>query len=148
MTDKGMARREGVLGAKYAAVSLIGFATDAVLLHFIIAAGLESAWARLISLAVAMQVTFLINGVTVFHRLERSRWLRQWASYMASNGFGNFCNYWIFVTLVSLHWPVVSQPMCALPVGAFVAWMMNYASTRFWVFGKVRRSSRGPPSVP
>jgi len=139
MTTYETTFQEGVLGLKYAGASLVGFAVDAALLHVLTGAGMEVAWARVISLTAAMQVTFLINGLHVFRSLERSRLPRQWVSYMLTNGFGNFCNYWIFVTLVSLHEPLVSEPLVALTIAAFVAWLMNYASTRFLVFGKLKR---------
>jgi putative flippase GtrA len=130
--------REGVLATKFAGVSLIGFAIDACLLHVGIAAGVAPAWARVISLFCAMQATFVINGLHVFRTLDRRRLPHQWARYMVANGFGNFCNYWIFVTLVSLHWPVVSSPLVALAAGSFAAWMINFTCTRFFVFGKAK----------
>jgi len=135
---RAAAFREGGLAVKFAGVSLIGFATDAVLLHIGIASGIEPAWSRVISLICAMQVTFIINGLGVFRSLDRKHWPRQWARYMLSNGFGNFCNYWIFVTLVSTHWRIVADPMVALCCGAFTAWMINYCGARFFVFGKVK----------
>jgi putative flippase GtrA len=121
---------------KYAGVSLIGFLTDAVLLHLGVALGLQPAWARLISLSVAMQVTFTINGLHVFRCLALTSLPRQWVSYMVTNAFGNFCNYWIFVSLVSTHWPVVSNHLFALAVGSLAAWVANYTSTRYLVFRK------------
>jgi putative flippase GtrA len=146
MARVGFLKREGVLGAKYAGVSLTGFGVDAVLLHLLMAASLEPAWARVVSLVCAMQVTFALNGRHVFRRLERASLPRQWWRYMLSNGFGNFCNYWIFVTLVSLHWRVVSLPIVAMSVGAFTAWVMNYAATRFWVFARGRGRVSPSPS--
>jgi putative flippase GtrA len=125
------------LAVKFAAVSLLGFAVDAGLLQLGTTLGLQAAWARLISLICAMQVTFAINSMHVFR--ERDRDLpQQWTRYMLSNGFGNFCNYWIFVTLVSLHWAIASNHLVALCCAAFVAWMMNFASARFWVFRRRR----------
>ena len=129
--------REGRLALKYTGVALIGFATDALLLHLGVELGIGPAWARLFSLVCAMQVTFVINGLHVFKCLDRARLPRQWAGYMVSNGFGNFCNYWIFVTMVSTHWPVVANPMFALAVASFTAWVINFASTRFFVFRAV-----------
>ncbi len=127
---------EARLAAKYTAVSLTGFVIDAALLQLGIHLGLQPAIARLISLVFAMQATFVINGLYVFRCLALSRLVGQWAGYMASNGVGNFCNYWIFVTLVSLHWPIVSAPLFALSVGAACAWAINYATTRWLVFGE------------
>jgi putative flippase GtrA len=131
--------RESVLGLKYAGASLVGFATDVILLHLVMAIGLEPAWARVISLLAAMQVTFVINGLHVFRRLRLRRLPVQWVRYMLSNGLGNLANYWIFVTLVSLHWRWISLPLTAMSIGALLAWVVNYASTRFWVFARARR---------
>jgi putative flippase GtrA len=136
---------EARLAAKFAGVSLLGFVTDALVLHVGTSAGLEAAWARVISLASAMQVTFLINALVVFKSHDRSAWPRQWLRYMASNGFGNFCNYWIFVTLVSLRWRIVSDHMVALSAGAFCAWMMNFACARFLVFRTAGDLAPAPP---
>jgi putative flippase GtrA len=141
------AAAEGRLALKFVGVSLVGFAIDAMLLHLGVAAGLSAAWARLISLACAMQVTFVLNGMQVFRTFNRAAWSGQWGRYMLSNGFGNFCNYWIFVTLVSTHWPIASNRMFALAVGAFCAWIMNFASARFFVFGRARLA-RARPAKP
>jgi putative flippase GtrA len=141
--DRPPAAGEGSLAIKFAGVSLIGFATDAVVLHLAIMAGLEPAWARVISLTCAMQVTFVINGFQVFKALDRRRWPRQWLRYMLAGGIGNFCNYWIFVTLVSTHWRIIASPLFALAVSSFVAWIINFAGARYFVFGK----ARGPLSA-
>ena len=134
---------EARLAVKFMCVSMVGFATDALLLHLGILSGMAPAWARLISLAVAMQVTFVINARMVFRAHDSSEWPRQWVSYMLTNGFGNFCNYWIFVALVSTHWHILSNHFVALSTGAFCAWVMNFASARFLVFGR-RRWTRSP----
>lgn len=142
------AAKEGRLVGKYVGVSLIGFVTDASLLHVGVALGLSPAWARLISLFCAMQLTFVLNGLHVFRGLDRKRLPRQWLSYMVSNGFGNFCNYWIFVTMVSTHWPVVSNHLAAIGAGSLTAWVINYTSTRFFVFRKVKAAVAGDTPPP
>jgi putative flippase GtrA len=125
---------EARLAAKFGGVGLFGFMVDAMLLHAGLWFGLEPAWARAISLVCAMHATFLINGLFVFRCLERRKLARQWLSYLLANGFGNFCNYWIFVTLVSLHWRVVGAPLFALTVGSICAWAINFGGTRLLVF--------------
>jgi putative flippase GtrA len=110
---------------------------------------LGPAWARLISLSLAMQVTFAINRTHVFRFRGREGLPRQWCAYMATNGIGNFCNYWIFVTLSSLHGRMVSEPFVALPISAFAAYMINYAGARLVVFGRQRlRHRRSARAVP
>jgi len=127
---------ERALAARHAAVSLVGFAVDAAVLRGAIALGLEPAWARVASLALAMHVTFLANGCFVFRCLRRDRGLlRQWFAYLLANAFGNLCNYWIFVTLVSLHRPWLSRPIVALACASLTAWGINYAGARLLVFG-------------
>lgn len=134
---------EGGLALKYTAVSLVGFAVDAVSLKLGLAAGLEPAWARVISLTLAMHTTFLLNGLHVFGALKPGRTaVRQWATYMATNGFGNLVNYWVFVTLVSTHWRVVASPAFAMCAGSAAAWTINYACTRHLVFGPMARLLR------
>jgi putative flippase GtrA len=110
-----------------------------LLLHLAVRLGLEPAWARLISLTCAMQVTFVLNCLHVF-RGERRRWGHQWLRYMMSGGVGNFCNYWIFVTLVSTHWPIIAHPLFALCAGSFTAWVINFLAARFFVFGRASRA--------
>jgi putative flippase GtrA len=137
---------EAGLAAKFAAVGLIGFCIDAALLRGGLALHLSPAIARLVSLALAMQVTFTINRLHVFRCAGNEGVVRQWCAYMATNGFGNFCNYWIFVTLSSLHGHWVSQWFVALPVSAFSAYLINYAGVRLVVFGKGRITRR--PAAP
>ncbi len=137
-------RREAKLTVQYCAVSLIGFGVDLAVLHLMLWVGLTPAWARVVSLACAMHVTFVLNGVHVFRQLERRRWLGQWASYMACNGFGNVCNYWIFVSLVSTHWPVMSNPTFGVAAGSVCAWAINFTATRFVVFRRRPSPSASP----
>ena len=134
------ARAECVLAARHAAVSLVGFLVDYAVLHGMMRWGLEPAWARVVSLACAIHATFLLNGIYVFRCLRADRSLvRRWAAYLASNAFGNLCNYWIFVTLVSLHHAVLSRPGVALALASMSAWGINYGAARLLVFGDALR---------
>ena len=138
MTDFRTAKWEAGMALKFGAVGLLGLAVDALLLRIGLEFGLGAATARVISLFCAMQVTFLVNGLHVFRCLERTQWPKQWLGYMTANGFGNLCNYWIFLTLVSTHWPLVSDRYVALVSGSFAAYLINYGATRLLVFGKGR----------
>ncbi|MDB5483199.1 MAG: GtrA-like protein [Caulobacteraceae bacterium] len=129
------------LPLKFTFVSALGFAADATVLHLLMEAGATPAWARVVSLLCAMQVTFLVNGLLVFRCLDRARPWRQWAAYMLAHGLGNFCNYWIFVTLVSAHRSPLSAPLAALAVSSVLAWAINYAGARYFVFRKTREIS-------
>lgn len=125
--------------AKFSGVALIGFAVSAAVLHLGLEAGLRPWAARLVALFFAMNLTFLVNGRFVFRALTRERFLRQWAAYTANSAFGNFCNYWVFVTLESTHRPVIGNPYVALLAGSLVAWAINFTGARFLVFGGAAR---------
>jgi putative flippase GtrA len=116
----------------------VGFATDYLVLRLGTGLGLSPAVARIVSLLCAMQVTFTINGLFVFRCLSWRKLPRQWGAYLATNGFGNVCNYWIFVTLISLHSSIWSDHLLALGVSSFFAWMINYLGTRFIAFRTAR----------
>jgi putative flippase GtrA len=137
------------MAVRFAGVGLLGFAVDALLLRLGLQIGLTAAAARLVSLFCAMQLTFAVNGTLVFRCLTVRKLAGQWAGYMVANGFGNLCNYWIFLTLVSSHWPVIASPYVALVVGSIAAYLINYAGTRLLVFGKGRRAliKQGEQSV-
>ena len=111
-------RREAPLALKFGAVGCLGFVTDAVVLKLGLAAGLTPAAARLLSLFLAMQVTFTVNGLLVFRCLEAAKLPRQWAGYMGSNGLGNLCNYLIFLGLVHSSLPLLSGKFEALAIGS------------------------------
>lgn len=129
-------KAEVVLAAKHVVVSVVGFAIDFVVLHLGIRYGLEPAWARVLSLGIAVNVTFGINRIFVFREFGPDRRIgRQWISYLISGAFGNLCNYWLFVTLVSLHHPRVSSPAVAICISAAAAWIANYSGARLFVFG-------------
>ncbi len=113
--------REVRLALAFGGVGLVGFCVDAALLHLGLDVGAAAWAARIVSLFFAMQATFTINRLHVFRDLDRTRLVRQWTGYMLANGFGNFCNYWIFLTLVSTHWPLVSNHYAALAAGSLSA---------------------------
>jgi putative flippase GtrA len=136
------ARAEAPLATRYSLVACLGFVTDFCLLKLAGHMGLEPAWARVVSLTCAMQLTFWINGLFVFRCLTRKSWGGAWLGYMVTNGFGNFCNYWAFVTLVSLHNPILSNHLLDLVVGGLIAWMINYTCARYLIFG-VSRDGKG-----
>ena len=128
---------------KFTAVALIGFAVSAGILHLALEEGLRPWAARLIALLVAMHVTFFINGRFVFRALTRERFLAQWGAYVANSSVGNFCNYWVFVTLESTHRPIIGNPYLALLAGSATAWAINYTGARLVVFGAAGRRLAG-----
>jgi len=128
-------KSEGKLGALYSLTACLGFATDAAVLTVLTHLHMQPAFARIISLTLAMQATFWVNGLFVFRCITRKGWFGAWLGYMATNGVGNLCNYWTFVTLVSLKRPILSNHGLDLVIGGLVAWCINFACARFLIFG-------------
>jgi putative flippase GtrA len=122
------------LTLKYCAVSMCGLAINIAVLRLLTGWGLQPAYAQALSLLAAVQATFWLNGVFVFHCVTWRRWGRQWLAYMGASGFGLVCNSLIFNALLSLHRPVVSNQMFAVCAGAFAAWGVNYTAARLVVF--------------
>ena len=135
MMDKKEYGREAGFAFKFALAGLVGFAIDAGLLHWGLRSGLPPETARAFSIVAAMQVTFLINGLVIFHCLTWRNLARHWVAYMLTSGFGNFCSYMIFITLTSLHGNVLSKAWIAFPASTFAAYLINFAGARFLVFG-------------
>lgn len=135
MRHRTAAHQEGRLALGYTTAAWIGLATDGAALTLLEHMGLEPAWARVVSLAAAMQVTFWINGLWVFRCISRRNWPTLWTGYMVSSALGNFCNYWAFVTLVSLHSSLWSNRWLDLALGGMLAWTVNYGFARLLIFG-------------
>ncbi len=135
-------RRHCRLLVKFSGAAMVGFVVTAAVLHLALEAGLRPWAGQLIALAIAMNVTFVINGQLVFGGLKRRRLLPQWGAYLANSALGNVCSYWVFLTLESTHQPVIGNPYVALTVGSLVAWAINFMGARFIVFGRVGRRLR------
>lgn len=138
MTGSQSRLGEARLALKFTGVSMLGFAADALLLQLGVSIGVAPAWARLVSLAVAMQLTFVLNARLVFLGRDPGQWRRQWVGYMLANGVGNAVNYGIFVALISTGWPLASNRLFALAAGAAAAWAITFAGARFLVFRRRR----------
>jgi putative flippase GtrA len=139
-------RHEALTAMKFAAVGGVGFLTDISVLRLgLRALHLSPFEARAMSLACAMQVTFLINGLLVFRCLSWRRCGRQWLAYMTTNGVGNLVNYLVFAGLVSSGLPFVSHNGWAVVIGSATAYVLNFLCARFMVFGAPARRGATPP---
>jgi putative flippase GtrA len=142
-------RREAVTALKFAAVGGLGFLTDISVLHLCLrVVGLTPFEGRAVSLACAMQATFLVNGLVVFRGLNWRNGGRQWLAYMGGNGLGNLINYTVFAGLVASRLPELSRNGWALVISSVIAYAFNFLCARFMVFGApVPRGPRTEPPV-
>ena len=130
--------RELTLAVTFAVACLVGFLADLLAFKVALALGLGSSPARFIALGVAIQVSFVHSRWVVFRAGDHASLTREWARYMVANGLGALCNFWMFVTLVALKWPVISDRWVALVAASSAAYAINYAGTRLFVFGRGR----------
>ncbi len=128
--------RELTLAVKFAAVCMIGFVVDAGGTKAGVMLGLSAPLSRFVALLAALQVTFVLSRWLVFHNAGQGSLAGQWWRYMIANGFGGFCNFGIFVALIALRWPFLSNLWVALVVSASTAYFINYAGTRLYVYGR------------
>jgi putative flippase GtrA len=132
--------------ARFGAVGSIGFLVDAAVLNFLsLVLLVDVVAARLCSFAVAVTVTWLLNRTYVFDRgaMKRSRRpaSTEFFQYLVVQGLGGALNLCVFVTLV-LSFPAMRDyPTLPLAVASVVALSLNYAGSRFWVFGAVKKKT-------
>jgi putative flippase GtrA len=98
---------------------------------------------RVLSLLVALQVTFFLSRRLVFTDNPPGTFGRDWWRFMVANTFGSLCNLAIFVAMTRAPWPDLpdpwpdpSAPWVALLVSASIAYVINYLGTRLFVYGR------------
>lgn len=133
--------RELSLAARFAGVSMVGFLADYGALRGGMALGLGVQLARVVSLGLALQITFALSHALVFRERRHEDLLVEWRRFMLANGFGGLCNYWIFVSLMMVHWTGVFGSWTALMLAAGMSYAINYAGTRLFVYGRAAGSS-------
>ncbi len=152
MTQGRPFTRELSLAARFAAVSMVGFGADAVGLKVGLMAGLGAEVARVASLCIGLQVTFFLSRWLVFRNNPPGTLGRHWWLFMVANTFGSLVNLGVFVGMTRAPWPDLpdpwpdpSGPWVALLVSAGAAYVVNYAGTRLFVYGRDRTAITARP---
>ena len=148
MTPSRPLTRELNLAIRFAGVSFVGFAADALVLKGGLFLGLGAEISRIASLLVGLQVTFFLSRWLVFNDNPPRTLRRDWWRFLVANTFGSLCNLAIFVAMTRAPWPDLpdpwpdpSAPWVALVVSAGAAYLINYAGTRLFVYGRIRSSA-------
>lgn len=120
---------------RFCVVGLIGFVVDAAALELFVWFGLPAPFARVISMNIALQCTYLMHRSFTFKGHGNPR--KAWIKFMAANLTGALINYLVF--LAALTYSPFSEPLLqrqfALFCGMGVAVNFNYWATRRFVFG-------------
>ena len=108
------------------------FVIDAVLLMLLADGfGIPLLIARILSITVAMIISWQTNRRVTFARTDRSS-LSEFARFAGVSWVAQGVNYVVFAAVL-LHWPTV-WPVWAVAIGAVIALFVSYAGFRYGVF--------------
>ena len=118
---------------KFGLVGLVGFLVDAGLLQGLLGAGLGPFSARLISISIAVAVTFLLNRGWAFGTGGRD-WRTELAAYIGVAAASALLNYAIFAAILFLR--PATPAFLALIVASGTAMAASYLGYGGFVFRK------------
>ncbi len=120
---------------RFCCVGSIGFLTDYVIMEFLVHHGVDVRIARLISIAVAMQVTYILHG-RVTYRNHTRRGFKTWLTFITTNLLGVSINYLLFLgALVLLAFDSARMNrLSAVVIGTSVALFFNYVMNQKFAF--------------
>lgn len=120
--------------ARFAVVGAVGFAVDAGVLQLLVAAAAWSPFAaRALSFPVALTSTFILNRIWTFQGLRMST-ARAYGAYGAIQLVGALINLLVFSICVLLAPSLYERPVIALAIGAGVAMLFNFYTSKRLVF--------------
>lgn len=121
---------------KFGLVGLLGFGVDVGSLQLLLGAGLGPFLARMISISLAVIVTFLLNRGWAFNSGGKSSGGRGWraelAAYVGVAAGSSLLNYAVYA-LMLLGVPGI-RPLLALVVSSAAAMLASFAGYSGWVF--------------
>lgn len=120
---------------RFCIVGGLAFIVDACMLELGVALGLPALIARILSIALALQCSFLLHHAFTY-RVEGGYRMKQWRAFMASNLIGAAINYAIFagVLRASLSADMQTSRLIALAAGTSIALFFNHWANRRYVF--------------
>lgn len=126
---------------KFLAVGGVGFVVDAGVLTSLVALGLPAIPARVLSFAVAVSVTWVLNRHWTFVASvgAEPREFRMMSRYFAVQTFGTLCNFAVFSLLISQWTETPWTAFVALAAGSAVGLVVNFTGARWLVFGEAGR---------
>ncbi len=116
---------------KYSLIGCVGFAVDASVLALAISGGLSKILARLVSIGVALFITWWLHRNYTF-RVRTSPSFHELCRYLTSNAVGALVNYSLYCALILFFIP--DMLWLALAISSIAALAINYLGARFFVF--------------
>jgi putative flippase GtrA len=124
---------------RFVSFALIGaavFVVDAVLLQVGVGLGLAKPAARVVSLFLAMNLSFALNRAVTFASFRGTPLPRQWAMFMAANSLGAGINYLVFLALGTGQGWFAGAPVLAVAAGSIAGLGFNFTASRLTAFRK------------
>lgn len=122
-------------GGRFVVVGGVGFLVDAAVLMLLVNVnGWNPFYARLLSFAVAVTATWLLNRRYTFARRRRHRTHAEYSRYVLAQSLGAALNYAVFAACLVGSQRLRELPVLALAVGSIVAMGFNFWVMQWLVF--------------
>ncbi len=129
---------ESSIFTRFCLVGGLGFAIDAGFLALLtISFEMDPFWGRVLSILIALTVTWACHRHFTFHSQDTNRF-NEWGRFTLVNGLGAVFNFAIY-SLILIAFSSV-KPLFALIIASAIALGSNYLGTRFFVFRSGRKS--------
>lgn len=130
--SRGATHATGSQFLRFCCIGALGFTVDAlVLLLLIHSLGMSPFAARVLSILVALTVTWVLHRSWTFRTANANR-MAEWLRFAVVNGFGGGLNYLVYAAiLVALPG---TSPLVALVGGSAAALVANFLGSKFWAF--------------
>lgn len=112
----------------FALAGFVGFAVDAGILTVLVNLGLDARFARLVSFACAMVVTWLINRSLAFGDRVGSDMVAEFLRYLSASVLAALVNLGVFTALVTFGGLFARWPVLAVAVAIALSMSLNFWS--------------------
>lgn len=116
---------------RYGVVGGLGFVVDAGLLYALITWGTDPYYARAISFAVALTVTWAFNRGWTFGHRGRAGAGRSYLGYLLVQLAGALTNFLVYAGVLGLLEPSPANAVLALACGSALGLIVNFTGARF-----------------
>lgn len=122
---------------RFCIVGGIAFMADYALLELFVRLGTGTATARMVSLALALHVSYFLHGVFTY-RGHRGYTRATWLQFMGSNILGALINYGLFLLVVALA-PFADDRftrLAGMVIGTAISMGFNYWANKRFAFAR------------
>jgi putative flippase GtrA len=123
----------------FAAAGTLGFVVDTSILYMLQSFGLRFGWARIVSFLAAVITTWIINRWLTF-RVDAPVTPTEFFKYLGAMSVGGIINYGVSYVVVTEYPIGTATGVLAVAAGSVSGLLVNYLSSKLWVFATKRDS--------